>query len=506
MSEQNNQAGGQEPSASPAALTDAQIGDAIERVIGFRDLKNGDLSLAAELLAAQPAEPAPTVPEGILDALRFYANGSHFTMHDSSAWDTVSGEPQNFYEDESNTATVEDGSIAKLALQGKFCPDTEYQEPAVDGEVYGAAPAEPARADRQGVALSEEVWGVRIGDSDRWAYTNSESDADFWGKQSGLKYEKRRYVRASSSLANTPDIKAMVDRFLGWKLPRDFSPDCGVSFMPVRHGDIISWPIGTNLLSADQARQMFEFVLAAQPAADAPIIRGLTEADIAEIEQAVEREANNSVMALVLRYALTYRKAYENLVESEDAAEPPHPGRQGVALSDAEAETIVQRTEVAVGMNRHAWDCIDAKEIVRAILSRASSSRAELFSAEQKQKMVKSAAEHGMDLGGQPVAYEFHNKETGHAIVDYSRHTHVGHLTAEAGYEARPLVYSSSRAEVEREGARDMLATLVDMYFDAKFNPPESRAYVDGAFGKQMDEASVWLAAAEVPNGGKRDA
>lgn len=51
-------------------------------------------------------------------------------------------------------------------------------------------------ADRQGVALSEEVWGIRIGDSDRWAYTNSESDADFWGKQSGLKYEKRRYVRS----------------------------------------------------------------------------------------------------------------------------------------------------------------------------------------------------------------------------------------------------------------------------------------------------------------------
>lgn len=53
------------------------------------------------------------------EALRFYADGSHFMLHDPSAWDTVSGEPPNFYEDESNTATVEDGSVAKMALEGR---------------------------------------------------------------------------------------------------------------------------------------------------------------------------------------------------------------------------------------------------------------------------------------------------------------------------------------------------------------------------------------------------
>jgi hypothetical protein len=50
------------------------------------------------------------------NALKFYADGNHFIVHDESAWDTVSGEPSNFYEDEANTATVEDGSIAKAAL------------------------------------------------------------------------------------------------------------------------------------------------------------------------------------------------------------------------------------------------------------------------------------------------------------------------------------------------------------------------------------------------------
>lgn len=55
-------------------------------------------------------------------------------------------------------------------------------------------------------------------------------------------------------------IDKMVDRFLGWKLPKDFGPDCYISFdreQAESHG----WPIGTNLLTADQAREMFEHAL-----------------------------------------------------------------------------------------------------------------------------------------------------------------------------------------------------------------------------------------------------
>lgn len=65
----------------------------------------------AYALAAQAPQAA------LIEALKFYADGEHFALHDSSAWDTVSGEPPNFYEDESNTATVEDGSVAKMALK-----------------------------------------------------------------------------------------------------------------------------------------------------------------------------------------------------------------------------------------------------------------------------------------------------------------------------------------------------------------------------------------------------
>ena len=58
-------------------------------------------------------------------------------------------------------------------------------------------------------------------------------------------------------------IGKMVDRFLCWKLPKDFAPDCGISF-DGRNDDEWNknktWPVGTNLLTADQARQMFEHV------------------------------------------------------------------------------------------------------------------------------------------------------------------------------------------------------------------------------------------------------
>lgn len=60
-------------------------------------------------------------------------------------------------------------------------------------------------------------------------------------------------------------LDILVDRFLRWKLPEDFNPDGGISFKrefnehmeyPMKHK-----PVGTNLLTADQARAMLEYVL-----------------------------------------------------------------------------------------------------------------------------------------------------------------------------------------------------------------------------------------------------
>jgi len=63
-------------------------------------------------------------------------------------------------------------------------------------------------------------------------------------------------------------IKIMVDKFLCWKLPEHFRPDAGISFTPEYNVEYMAAqgkppcrhePVGTNLFSADQAEQMFEY-------------------------------------------------------------------------------------------------------------------------------------------------------------------------------------------------------------------------------------------------------
>ena len=70
---------------------------------------------------------------------------------------------------------------------------------------------------------------------------------------------------------SVPDDMAerAVTRFLSWKLPKDFHPDGGVVFIPTkgRGYDSPHWPCGTNLLNAQQARDMLRHVLAAAPEA-----------------------------------------------------------------------------------------------------------------------------------------------------------------------------------------------------------------------------------------------
>lgn len=67
-------------------------------------------------LAALKAQPGGVVHHNLIEALKFYANGDHLLLADPDAWDTCSGEPINFLHDDAGTASVEDGSIAKAAL------------------------------------------------------------------------------------------------------------------------------------------------------------------------------------------------------------------------------------------------------------------------------------------------------------------------------------------------------------------------------------------------------
>lgn len=120
----------------------------------------------ALLAGALPKAELVTVPQVMLDALRFYANGDHFTMADEDAWDTVSGEPPNLWCDEAGTATVEDGSIAAMALRGvavDWTADEGAAPEPIEGEVLAAAPAqpaEPATQDRLVFECDTHAWSA----------------------------------------------------------------------------------------------------------------------------------------------------------------------------------------------------------------------------------------------------------------------------------------------------------------------------------------------------------
>jgi hypothetical protein len=67
-------------------------------------------------------------------------------------------------------------------------------------------------------------------------------------------------------------IKHMVDRFLGWKLPEAFHPDAGISFKPTFNDHLPTptkyEPSGTNLFDASQAEAMVRHMADEMPGND----------------------------------------------------------------------------------------------------------------------------------------------------------------------------------------------------------------------------------------------
>lgn len=70
-------------------------------------------------------------------------------------------------------------------------------------------------------------------------------------------------------------IKHMVNRFLGWRLPEHFRPDAGISFNPEYNVEYntargkppaLHQPSGTNLFDASQAETMMRYMAEGLPA------------------------------------------------------------------------------------------------------------------------------------------------------------------------------------------------------------------------------------------------
>lgn len=114
-------------------------------------------------LSPATAGAGVVLPDSIVDALKFYADGDHLLLADPDAWDTCSGEPMNFLHDDAGTASVEDGSIAKAAL-ARLNPCRAQAVP--DGWVM--VPVEPTGEMEQFICNCDVRNGAITGDYPEW--------------------------------------------------------------------------------------------------------------------------------------------------------------------------------------------------------------------------------------------------------------------------------------------------------------------------------------------------
>ncbi|WP_434663539.1 hypothetical protein P5W99_24590 [Paraburkholderia sp. A3BS-1L] len=182
----------------------------------LRQRANEAYESTSTALAHSDAAGAPTVPQAVLDALRFYGRGYHYNIdEDQQQFDTVSGEPQNwlFSERDDDCTMIEDGSIARAALCGCAQGFEEPPEP-LEGEVLLAAPVAPAAPKdmlpnalwtRHGSGGSFEWWSFK-------GYEARKDSADQWVlRKAGEELYRHTYLQVVMAhaeraiLATAPD-------------------------------------------------------------------------------------------------------------------------------------------------------------------------------------------------------------------------------------------------------------------------------------------------------------
>lgn len=130
--------------------------------------------------------------------------------------------------------------------------------------VYEAAEAllREASQPTQAEAPSDPLWPVD------GLYPDMQPPAtsrDRWMYDQGRLAERRIAAThpAPEQVSREALAKAMADKLMGWKLPESFSPDCFITFDRERATRCGSWPVGTNLLTHQQAVDMLLAILPA---------------------------------------------------------------------------------------------------------------------------------------------------------------------------------------------------------------------------------------------------
>jgi len=128
-------------------------------------------------------------------------------------------------------------------------------------------------------------------------------------------------------------INYMANRFLGWKLPDAFNPDGGVSFKAKYHNGTVEGgrhkPAGTNLFSADQAREMVQYMAVGVPTDNSEVIIKSLADGIAEVAEHLgcERDAQSILFTL--------REHEGSPDQSEDSSTPESADKLKEACQEA---------------------------------------------------------------------------------------------------------------------------------------------------------------------------
>lgn len=153
---------------------------------------------------------------------------------------------------------AESSDFKEWWAENQACPEHDL---ITENAAHAAWQERAERANKSATGAKPRQIGKIVLDDHQHPYAVLETGYDDQGNQ----WAEGTAIYAIPVAAQPVVTEEMVGRFLGWKLPKDFYPDCGISF---KESEVNGWPSGTNLFHAGQVKEMLRYVLEASTSSE----------------------------------------------------------------------------------------------------------------------------------------------------------------------------------------------------------------------------------------------